>query len=71
MDYLVTGSLKGFDQLLNLVLDDTEEQLRDPEENKLTNETRNLGLIVCRGPAVILISPVDGTEEIPNPFVQQ
>ncbi|CAG8514260.1 12904_t:CDS:2 [Ambispora gerdemannii] len=67
----VTGSLKGFDQLLNLVLDDTEEQLRDPEDNKLTSEARNLGLIVCRGPAVILISPVDGTEEIPNPFVQQ
>jgi len=54
---------------LNLVLDDTEEHLRDLEENRLTNETRNLGLIVCRGPALILISPVDGTEEIPNPFV--
>ncbi|KAG9305442.1 hypothetical protein G9A89_021160 [Geosiphon pyriformis] len=66
----VTGSLKGFDPLLNLVLDDTEEQLRDLEDNRLTNELRNLGLIVCRGPAVILISPVDGTEEIANPFVQ-
>ncbi|CAG8778274.1 20024_t:CDS:2 [Gigaspora margarita] len=59
----VTGSLKGYDPLLNLVLDDTEEQLRD--------DVRSLGLIVCRGPAVILISPVDGTEEIANPFVQE
>ncbi|CAG8502781.1 2540_t:CDS:2 [Acaulospora colombiana] len=66
----VTGSLKGYDPLLNLVLDDTEEQLRDPEDNHLLNEVRSLGLIVCRGPAVILISPIDGTEEIPNPFVQ-
>jgi len=66
----VTGSLKGYDPLLNLVLDDTEEQLRDPEDNHLLNDVRSLGLIVCRGPAVILISPVDGTEEIANPFVQ-
>ncbi|RHZ86652.1 hypothetical protein Glove_48g108 [Diversispora epigaea] len=66
----VTGLLKGYDPLLNLVLDDTEEQLRDPENNHLLDESRSLGLIVCRGPAVILISPVDGTEEIANPFVQ-
>ncbi|CAG8780589.1 16238_t:CDS:2, partial [Cetraspora pellucida] len=64
----VTGSLKGYDPLLNLVLDDTEEQLRDPETNHLSDEVRSLGLIICRGPAVILISPVDGTEEIANPF---
>ncbi|GBC04486.1 hypothetical protein RclHR1_00570042 [Rhizophagus clarus] len=67
----VIGSLKGHDLLLNLVLDDTEEFLRDPEDNRLLNDTRSLGLIVCRGPAVILISPVEGTEEIDNPFVQQ
>ncbi|CAB4391817.1 U6 snRNA-associated Sm-like protein LSm7 [Rhizophagus irregularis] len=67
----VIGSLKGHDLLLNLVLDDTEEFLRDPEDNRLLNDTRSLGLIVCRGPAVILISPVEGTEEIDNPFVHQ
>ncbi|CAI2175405.1 7977_t:CDS:2 [Funneliformis geosporum] len=65
------GSLKGYDPLLNLVLDDTEEFLRDPEDNRLLNEARLLGLIVCRGPAVILISPLEGTEEIDNPFLQQ
>ena len=48
-----------------------KQTLVDVEENKPANETRQLGLIVCRGPAVILISPVDGSEEIANPFLQQ
>ncbi|KAG0223101.1 Sm-like protein lsm7 [Actinomortierella wolfii] len=67
----VIGVLKGYDPLLNLVLDETEEQLRDPEDGRLLGETRSLGLIVCRGPAVILISPMDGTMEIANPFIQE
>lgn len=33
--------------------------------------TRSLGLIVARGTLLVLISPVDGSEEIANPFVQQ
>lgn len=42
----------------------------DPEDPyRLTDQTRNLGLVVCRGPQVSLISPVFGTEEIENPFV--
>lgn len=32
---------------------------------------RNLGLLVARGTLLVLISPVDGSEEIANPFVQQ
>ncbi len=65
----VTGTLQGFDALVNLVLDDTVEYLRDPTDPyKLTDKTRHLGLIVCRGPSVSIISPVDGTEEIANPF---
>ncbi|KAG0005690.1 Sm-like protein lsm7 [Entomortierella chlamydospora] len=67
----VVGTLKGYDPLLNLVLDETEEYLRDPEDGRLLDQTRNLGLIVCRGPAVILISPMDGTLEIANPFIQE
>ncbi|KAI9144022.1 hypothetical protein BKA69DRAFT_1026038 [Paraphysoderma sedebokerense] len=67
----VHGTLKGFDPLMNIVLDDTIEYMRDPEDpNRLTSNSRSLGLMVARGPAVILISPVDGTEEIANPFVQ-
>jgi U6 snRNA-associated Sm-like protein LSm7 len=67
----VTGVLKGSDKLLNLVLDDTKEYLKDPNDPyKLLDETRSLGLTVCRGTTVMLISPVDGYEEIANPFLQ-
>lgn len=98
---IVIGTLKGYDPLLNLVLDETEECLRgmgndnDADVDKLCqkplltqprsmplaassdldghllDQTRTLGLIVCRGPSVILISPMDGTLEIANPFIQE
>ena len=62
----------SFDQLLNLVIDSTSEQLRDMESPfGPPTETRQLGLVVCRGTSVVLISPQDGMEEIPNPFIQQ
>ena len=32
---------------------------------------RALGLVVLRGPTITLLSPVDGSEEISNPFVNQ
>jgi len=62
----VTGILKGYDQLLNLVLDEVEEDIFEPEPY-----TRSLGLTVLRGPTITLLSPVDGLEEIANPFVAQ
>ncbi|OZJ04658.1 U6 snRNA-associated Sm-like protein LSm7 [Bifiguratus adelaidae] len=65
----VIGTLKGYDQLLNLVLDDCEENLRDPEDGRLLDKTRTLGLTVLRGTSVILISPMNGTQEIENPFL--
>ena len=66
----VVGFLKGYDQLVNLVLDETVEQLRDPQDPyRLTDATRTLGMVVCRGTQVALISPTDGTEEIENPFL--
>ena len=49
----VEGILKGFDQLLNLVLDETKEYLRDVDDPlRITYETRKLGLIVPRGTSV-------------------
>mmetsp|Transcript_81373 Transcript_81373/g.141207 ORF Transcript_81373/g.141207 Transcript_81373/m.141207 type:complete len:100 (-) Transcript_81373:181-480(-) len=67
----VKGILKGHDAVANLVLDEVQEYLRDPEDPyKVIDETRNLGLVVARGTAVMLICPVDGTEEIANPFAQ-
>ncbi|EME47563.1 hypothetical protein DOTSEDRAFT_69495 [Dothistroma septosporum NZE10] len=64
----VTGTLKGYDQLMNLVLDNVKELTRDDEGN---TSTRNLGLLVARGTLLVLISPLDGSEEIANPFMQQ
>merc|ERR1711935_88080 len=47
------GVLKGYDQLLNLVIDSTSEQLRDMESPfGPSTETRQLGLVVCRGTSV-------------------
>lgn len=44
----------------------------DPEDStKLSGKTRQLGVVVARGPLLLTISPVDGMEEIENPFVQQ
>ncbi|KAL8705396.1 MAG: hypothetical protein Q9201_001468 [Fulgogasparrea decipioides] len=63
----VVGTLKGYDQLMNLVLDDVRETLRDDAGNETT---RPLGLIVARGTLLVLISPLDGSEQIENPFTQ-
>ncbi|GMT24374.1 hypothetical protein PFISCL1PPCAC_15671, partial [Pristionchus fissidentatus] len=64
-----TGVLKGYDQLLNLVLDGAVEHLRDAEDPTIIgDETRNLGLIVARGTAITVVAPSDGMEQIPNPF---
>jgi len=67
----VEGILKGWDPLVNLVLDDAIEYLRDDESFEVTgDQTRNLGLLVCRGSAVMLVCPMDGTQQIPCPFDQ-
>ena len=39
----------------------------DPE--RVTSQTRRLGLVVVRGTQVSLVSPEEGTEEIANPFL--
>lgn len=63
--WLVTGTLKGYDQLMNLVLDEAKETMRDEAGNETT---RPLGLTVARGTLIVLIAPMDGSEEIANPF---
>lgn len=84
----VTGTLKGYDQLMNLVLDNVKETMRGESQVSYLNlvsassyiltstdeegntTTRSMGLIVARGTLIVLISPADGSEEIPNPFLQ-
>ncbi|CAH0022562.1 unnamed protein product, partial [Clonostachys rhizophaga] len=56
-----------YDALMNLVLDDGKETVRDDQGNE---STRSLGLVVARGTLLVLVSPVDGSEEIANPFAQ-
>ncbi|GFH53745.1 hypothetical protein CTEN210_10221 [Chaetoceros tenuissimus] len=66
----IVGTLKGYDELVNLVLDDADEYLRDPEDaDKITDQKRKLGLVVVRGTQVSLVSPEEGREEIANPFM--
>ncbi|KAF2104162.1 U6 snRNA-associated Sm-like protein LSm7 [Rhizodiscina lignyota] len=64
----VTGLLKGYDQLMNLVLDEVKEVMRDDEGN---TSHRSLGLLVARGTLLVTIAPVDGSEEIANPFLEE
>jgi hypothetical protein len=46
--------------------------LSDPNDPyRVTDQTRPLGLVVCRGPQISLICPSDGLEEIANPFAEE
>ncbi|ODQ63245.1 hypothetical protein NADFUDRAFT_28902, partial [Nadsonia fulvescens var. elongata DSM 6958] len=66
----ITGILKGYDQLMNLVLDNVVEQLSDPDDANIpSGKERKLGLVVVRGPLLQSIYPEDGTEIIENPFL--
>ncbi|SCU85483.1 LADA_0D07778g1_1 [Lachancea dasiensis] len=69
---LVIGTLKGYDQLMNLVLDETTEHLRDPEDDTkiIEGKTRDLGLVVIRGTMLLTLSPLDGSDIISGPFVE-
>ncbi|KAL7670653.1 hypothetical protein ACOME3_005604 [Neoechinorhynchus agilis] len=66
-----TGILKGYDQYSNLVLDSTLEYSRDPdgESRGLECEAHSLGLVIARGTSIILVCPMEGMEQIPNPFM--
>lgn len=49
---------------MNLVLDNVQELINENQSS------RNLGLVVLRGPTITVINPSDGTQEISNPFLQ-
>jgi len=61
----VTGTLKGFDQLVNLVLEDATEVLAKDK----SGAARKLGTIMAKGTAVTLLTPEEGYGAIANPFV--
>ncbi len=73
------GILKGYDELVNVVLDEAVEEIEHDSSQYIHFKTdkqndnspifRPLGLIVCRGTQVSLINPMEGEEEIDNPFI--
>mmetsp|Transcript_460 Transcript_460/g.556 ORF Transcript_460/g.556 Transcript_460/m.556 type:complete len:139 (-) Transcript_460:165-581(-) len=70
----LVGILRGYDELINLVLDDTDEfMMRGPGQGDggADTEKRKLGLVVVRGTQVSLVSPNEGREEIANPFLEE
>lgn len=81
----MSGVLRGYDQLVNLVLDDAVESAwrgrvaescveltrRDEMQGFGETDKRELGRVVCRGMAVAVVCPKDGFEEIQNPFAQE
>lgn len=69
----VRGILKGWDPLVNLVLDDAVEEMRDPlDPYRQSGKERKLGLLVARGTSVMTISPASGMHQlIENPFVER
>ncbi|KAM3132774.1 Sm-like protein lsm7 [Paramecium bursaria] len=69
----VQGTLKSFDQNMNLILDDSIEFLRDSDDSYTYNNglQRQLGIVIARGTLINYILSKDGLETIENPFVQQ
>ncbi|MDP2436102.1 MAG: U6 snRNA-associated Sm-like protein LSm7 [archaeon] len=65
----IVGILRGHDSLLNFVLDDCKEHLRDPADPyKILPTTRHLGRTVCRGGGVLCVIPTLGMTEMDDPF---
>ena len=48
----VTGVLRGFDQFMNLVLDETQEMVSASEQN-------NVGMVVIRGNSLVMIEALE------------
>lgn len=53
---IITGMLRGYDQFMNLVLEDTIEHTNDGEKNEI-------GMIMIRGNSIVLWECLD---KIPN-----
>jgi U6 snRNA-associated Sm-like protein LSm7 len=66
----VVGVLKGYDQLVNIVLDDCIEYIRSEEDPEIiTSNSRYIGKVVCRGSNILVLVPDDTMIEIANPFI--
>ncbi|KAH3763403.1 small nuclear ribonucleoprotein g [Pelomyxa schiedti] len=48
----VTGILRGFDQFMNIVLEDTVEEVSHTERNEI-------GMVVIRGNSIVIMEPIE------------
>ncbi|KOO31226.1 putative small nuclear ribonucleoprotein g-like protein [Chrysochromulina tobinii] len=48
----INGTLRGFDQFMNLVLDETVEQVSATEQN-------SIGMVVIRGNSIVMIEALE------------
>ncbi|CBK20435.2 uncharacterized protein [Blastocystis hominis] len=65
----IVGILKGFDSLMNIVLDEAVEYMRELDDPyELNGEQRTLGMVICRGTTIMTVNPVEGMTEIQNPY---
>ena len=57
----ITGTLRGFDQFMNLVLDETVEEVSESEKN-------DIGMVVIRGNSIVMIEALEKLwTEVPKP----
>ena len=75
---VVQGTLVGFDKLFNLVLSDNVTEDAPPDSDVVETsaeyvprvlDEKDAPRIVCRGSQVMTITPMDGLEEIANPWL--
>lgn len=75
-NHLVIGLLRGYDSLLNLLLDNTIEFLKDPTDLNQDilspngkRMVRSLGRSICRGTTIAFVTPLSGERTVENPFI--
>lgn len=57
----IEGTLRGFDQFMNLVIDDTVEKVSASESNKI-------GMVVVRGNSIVMMEALEKLwSEVPKP----
>ena len=66
----VIGILKGADPICNLVLDETVELLIDAKTGFLSDQNRELGILIARGTSVLSICDENGFGEVENPYAE-
>ena len=58
-DRRIAGIMKGYDQYMNIVLDEAIEIAKNNQGTGATEQNRNLGMIVIRGASVQLWENLD------------